>query len=225
MKKNESDIFEGIPKESFNSENFFLNEDFSNMQIFKQNITEPTRRLNNYDSDLLEEDAYKDINNDLFKLEYKMAKTEENLKVVESQILAAQEINDYKLNQELIKNKKALEDDYNALLELYNDKCLSAKISGRILNMFGEKSRLKTLQNKTSFISQKIISKMPKQLLALFELKKSLNKLETINNSVDKLMSLNIPYGENINKYEQLSKYIIKANSIQAEISKQIKNK
>ena len=30
--------------------------------------------------------------------------------------------------------------------------------------------------------------------------------------------------GENFNKYEQLSKYIIKANSIQASISKQMKN-
>jgi peptide subunit release factor 1 (eRF1) len=66
---------------------------------------------------------------------------------------------------------------------------------------------------------------MPRQLSSIFELKKTLAKLENLNRSVDELMSLNIPYGENINKYEQLSKYIIKANSIQAEISRYIKNK
>jgi hypothetical protein len=51
----------------------------------------------------------------------------------------------------------------------------------------------------------------------------SLTKLENINKSVDELMSMNIPYGENINKYEQLSRYIIKANSIQSDISRLIK--
>jgi viroplasmin and RNaseH domain-containing protein len=40
-----------------------------------------------------------------------------------------------------------------------------------------------------------------------------------INRSVDELMSMNVSHFENINKYEQLSKYIIRANSIQAEIN------
>ena len=71
--------------------------------------------------------------------------------------------------------------------------------------------------------SEKIVEKLPAPFSKIFELKKSLTKLENINKSVDELMRLNIPYGENINKYEQLSRYIIKANSIQSEISNYIK--
>ena len=51
------------------------------------------------------------------------------------------------------------------------------------------------------------------------------NKLENLNQSVSDLITLNIPYGEHYNKYDQLSKYIIKANSIHANISQQINKK
>ena len=64
---------------------------------------------------------------------------------------------------------------------------------------------------------------MPKKFASAVELKKSLSRLESINKNVDELISMNIPYGENIDKYEQLSKYIIRANSIQNNISKMIK--
>ena len=66
---------------------------------------------------------------------------------------------------------------------------------------------------------------MPKNFKTVLELKNSLVTLQSINKSVDELMTLNIPYGEQIDKYEQLSKYIIKANSIQAEISQNIKKR
>ena len=64
---------------------------------------------------------------------------------------------------------------------------------------------------------------MPRQFVSLVELKKSLDKLENINKSVDELIAMNIPYGENNDKYRQLSSYIIKANSIQSEIVKNMK--
>ena len=55
------------------------------------------------------------------------------------------------------------------------------------------------------------------------ELKQSLNKLENINKSVDELMTLQTPYGEADEKYDQLSKYITRANTIQAKISRLLK--
>ena len=55
------------------------------------------------------------------------------------------------------------------------------------------------------------------------EIKSSLDKLENINKSVDELMSMKIPYGESNYRYDILSKYISKANSIQSEISKVIR--
>ena len=67
------------------------------------------------------------------------------------------------------------------------------------------------------------IAKLPKRFATVLEVKKSLSKLENISRNVDELMTLQTPYGEAGDKYEQLSKYIIKANNIQAQIAKSLK--
>ena len=78
--------------------------------------------------------------------------------------------------------------------------------------------------NKTlSLLYETLVSKMPKRLSSVLELKQSLEKLENINRSVDELMTLQTPYGEGVDKYEQLSKFIVKANNIQAQISKSLR--
>ena len=58
---------------------------------------------------------------------------------------------------------------------------------------------------------------------SVIELKQSLNKLESINKNVDELMTMQTPYGEAADKYAQLSKYIARANNIQAKISRSLK--
>lgn len=221
MQKNEKDTFE-VKHSQLSNTNFFLSDENSVELFDNQNITEPSRRLNDYDFNLLKEDAYKDVSDDLFKLEYKISRIEEEIKSVDSQFELAMEIQDYNLTEELNERKKILQEDLESLVAIYNDKSLSARISDKILNLFGDKVKklLLNINKKTLNLSEVILSKLPKQFSSAIELKKSLLKLENLNKSVDELMSLNIPYGENFNKYEQLSKYIIKANSIQSEISK-----
>lgn len=221
MNKNNGDIFEVSGKSSFteNESNFFLTENIAKPSY--QEITEPARRLNDYDFNLLKEDAYKDVTDDLFKLEYKISKTEEDIESLELQIQAAKDIQNYELAGELSGRQIIMKEDYEALVALYKEKSISA----RLTNVFGDKLKTKIidLQQNISNFSEKLISKLPKRFSSVLELKKSLHKLENINRSVDDLISMNIPYGENIDKYDQLSKYIIKANSIQNEISKFIK--
>ena len=226
MKKNETDRFEGIAPAPIQNDNFFLFEQSPNL-INKRAISEPARRLNDYDFNLLKEDAYKDISDDVFKLEYKIYRTVDEINTLKQQMQSALDIGDYNLVNDLTYRKKVLEEDYEALIAIYNDKSISAKISDKILGIFGKKTKeeLTNFQKKIPLLSETIIATMPKQLASIFELKKSLNKLENLNKSVDELISMNIPYGENYNKYEQLSKYIIKANSIQAEISRNFKGK
>ena len=222
MKKNEKDSFVGLEKNVFqNDNNFFLMEETPDLLKLNQPVSDSVRRLNDYDFNLLREDAYKDVSDDLFKLEYKISRIEGEIKDLDNQIKAANEISEVELIEDLSFRKKALEDELEALLAIYNDKSLSAKISDKILSFFGAnlKKELSIFQSKISNVSDVILSKMPKQFSSIIELRKSLAKLENLNKSVDDLMSLNIPYGENYNKYEQLSKYIIKANSIQSEIS------
>lgn len=232
MKKNRTDFFEQTSstqkttEQEWESSNFFLQEDRD--FLFPQNTTtsEPIRRLNDYDFNLLREDAYKDVSDDLFKLEYKISKTEKEIKSLKDQIQAAIDIGDDNLIKELSNLLQNLNEDYEALLAIYNNKSISAKLSDKIWGMICKRFKsenLSVFQKNLKQYTDLIISKLPKQISSIIELKKSLNKLENINKSVDELVNLNIPYGENINKYEQLSRYIIKANSIQSEISRYIK--
>ena len=227
MKNNESDIFEGfkqIQSEEINN-NFFLTENI--LSLNKQPKMDSSKRLNDYDYNLLKEDAYKEVNDDLFRLEYRISKVEEYIKNNSIQLESAKEIGDSALVEELSIKRKMLEDDYKALLALYNNKSFSAKISDKILNLFGIKIKdsVKFLKNSFTDNSDKIISKMPKQFLTLLKLRKTLNTLENLNQSVSELISLNTPYGEQFSKYDKLSKYIIKANSIHANISQDIRKK
>ena len=76
------------------------------------------------------------------------------------------------------------------------------------------------IKNTISNVAELFFSKFPNKISSMIELKNSLSKLENISKSVDELMSLQVPYGEAAERYEQLSKYITKANAIQASIAK-----
>lgn len=229
MQNNSKDIFETTSKTSVqkkvDNSNFFLSDDGLIFDSIKKTTSERAKRLNDYDFNLLKEDAYKDVSDDLFKLEYKITRTADEIKSYEAQIQAAIDINDLDLINELQTRYEHAKEDYESLVAIYNDKSISARVSDGILSLFGEnlKRNYKDVQCKLNTFTEKFIEKLPKQFSSIIELKKSLSKLENINKSVDELISMNIPYGENINKYDQLSKYIIKANSIQSELSKFIK--
>lgn len=222
MFKNNGDSFEVSNKNVFSAKgenNFFLAEN-STKPIY-QEVTEPARRLNDYDFNLLKEDAYKDVSDDLFKLEYKIARVEEEIKALDLQIQAAKDIQNHELVGELSGRQIIMKEDYEALVAIYKEKSVSA----RLTNILGDKLKptISGVRQNIESFSEKLFAMLPKRFSSALELKKSLNKLENINRSVDELISMNIPYGENIDKYDQLSKYIIKANSIQNELSRFIK--
>ena len=215
---NSENPFGGKHKE--NSDNFFVSGDG-----FKNNKPEASRRLNDYDYNILKEDAYKDVTDEVFKLEYKITKLEEEIRDLDNQIQSAKDIRDFTLLETLTNRKKQAQEDLAELVEIYNNSSISAKISGEIQNILPQnlKNKFKSLKSGLNSFSEVFLSKLPKRFASALEIKKSLSKLENISKNVDELMTMQTPYGEAIDKYEQLSKYIIKANSIQAEISKILK--
>ena len=112
--QNNSDKFESTQKNPFFSQkkkndNFFMLKDSIDMNFSPfLNKGESYRRLNDYDSKILEEDAYKNVSDELFKLEYKISKLEDELKVIDSQIQAARDICDYDLITTLTNKKTYL---------------------------------------------------------------------------------------------------------------------
>ncbi len=202
--------------------NFFLEQERS---ITSDYIQEPVRRLNDYDFNLLKEDAYKDVSDELLKLEYRISKMEGEYRKIDSQIQSARDICDYDTVEYLMTRKRQLYEDLRVLAQIYNEKTLSSKISGGIFNILSPRIRekLKKLNNTIKVIKDSIVSNLPGKFSTVQEIKQSLNKLENISKSVDELMTLQTPYGEAADKYEQLSKYITKANAIQAKIVKTLR--
>lgn len=217
------DIFENKGKNFFSNdsdENFFLQQEKS-----LDYVQEPVRRLNDYDFNLLKEDAYKDVTDELFKLEYRISKLEDEYQKIDDQIQAARDISDYDTVEYLMSRKRQIYEDMVLLSQIYNEKSLSSKISGGIFNILSPKIRneLKKINAKLKTFRDSIMANLPGRFSSVMEIKKSLSKLENINKSVDELMTLQTPYGEAIDKYEQLSKYITRANAIQSKISRTLR--
>ena len=203
-------------------DNFFLQPE--EIRTFSGQ-SEPQRRLNDYDYNILKEDAYKDVSDEIFKLEYKISKTEDELKTIDDEIQAAKDVRDFNKVEFLFNRKKQLQEDLEGLIEIYNDTSLSAKISGGITSILSPKVKenFGGLRKIFDVFSEALIAKLPRRFSSALELKKSLAKLENINKSVDELMTLQTPYGEAVDKYEKLTKYITRANAIQAQISKSLR--
>lgn len=198
--------------------NFFLQPEVS-LPVIHQN--ESLRHINDYDFNILKEDAYKDVNDEVFKLEYKIAKTEDELKNINKQIMTAGEIHDYFELDRLQTRKNQLEKDLYILNDLYNEASISAKISSGLTSKIRDK--FINVGRMIENFGELFLSKFPGKISSIIEIKNSLNKLENINKSVDILMKSRYPYGEAAEKYNQLSRYIARANSIQSEIYKFMK--
>ena len=211
------DIFTKSSKQSIlgNENNFFIQPEKISASM---GIPENAKHLNDYDFNILKEDAYKDITDQIFKIEYKINRTEKALEQINQQINAAEAIQNHNQVEILTQRKIQLEIELENLTEIYNEASISAKISDGIMGNI--KSYLSLIKTKFINLLTPYYNKFPKSLISFFELKNSLTSLENINKSVDELISLKIPIGEAHDKYEQLSQYIVKANSIQSDISK-----
>lgn len=69
------------------------------------------------------------------------------------------------------------------------------------------------------------LSKISKKFKMIYDLKLSLDKLSSINRSVDELISMQAPVKGGKDRYERLTTYINKANTIHSQISNDIKPK
>ena len=221
MQEKDSDIFELNNGNNNHKMNSLLSENDKNPFMNSSLQNEHLSRLNDYDSNILSAGAYKNMSDEAFKLEYKISRAEKEIRAIESQIHTAQEIGDYIGISELQNELLAKKDKYHSLLETYNETALSAKISDSFSNIMRKiyGKEINGIKSKIKLAGEMFISKMPVKMSSLFKIKKSLTILENINKNVDNLVTMSVPYGENRNKYNQLSNYIIKANSIQSKIS------
>lgn len=209
----------------YNEDNFFNAFQRHQNQQKNENQEEKNKnviplRLNDLDSNIMQNKAYNEIPDELFKLEQKITTLENSLAKITNDITTLEGLGyDIQL-YDLKERKNKLEQELKNLNEEYANKSIGAKISNGITSAVNYASRKKTfIQNFKDFVSKNIIAKISKDFYYLMSMKEALSSLGSINSSVDELIRMQVPYGENISRYEKLTAYLNKANSIHSKIS------
>lgn len=202
--------------------NFFASNNQQKEQ--KQGNSGTGTRFNDYDSKILEDNAYRDIPDEMFQLEHKIQILEENLSKINNEIETLESFG-YHFQLTAVKDrKKKIEKELEQANEEYANLGLSAKFSEQITSAvkFGSRKKHGILSRINEFIVKQILVKISKKFNCNQFMKEALSSLSGINLSVDELVNLKIPYGETDSRYEKLTAYLNKANVIHSQISKNV---
>ena len=201
--------------------NFFVAG--SNLEQKHEQSKQPfSPRINDYDSNILENNAYQDIPDEMLKIEHKMGILENILDKMNNEIDALESLGADIQICDLKERKRKIEQELVEMNKNYSQLGLSAKISGQITSVINYTSnkKLNALSRFKLFLSKKVLARISKKFQSNQNMKEALENLSSINMSVDELINLQAPYGEAINRYEKLTAYINKANIIHSQISK-----
>lgn len=181
-------------------------------------------RLNALDSTILENEAYRNIDDEVFKTEYKINRLESAIKNINEEIQSAKDIRDFQRADSLILQRRNLQAQLDELNKNYEKTGVSAKLSGELASVLENQPKAisKAFKNCVNFMSEKVLPKISKTFRSGKTIKSALNKLETINKNVDEIVTTQTPYGEADERYDKLSDYLNSANVIHYQISKKI---
>lgn len=208
---------------NFKTGNPFSSESFTSHEAQKpavqNNATNPIKRLNGYDSTILNNTKFDEAETENLSIEYRIKEKESILKDLEAKIKVA---DNYGTQNEAL----GLKAKRQRILQELNTLRKQEMYGGRIL---GEKSLHNTMKEKMptiykvqDFISRHVLAKVSKKINSVVTLSDSLEQLSEISKNVDELNDMNIPYGEKIQNYEKLTEYLNQANIIHSKISKSL---
>lgn len=205
-------------------DNFFASNQEKQQENNQKQSSGSNGRINDYDSTILENNAYKAIPDEMFQIEHKIGILEDTLAKINSEIETLESFG-YAIQVSALRDRKQkIEDAINELNEEYEKLGLSAKLSGHIASAIGFTSKKK--RGIFSFFKllfpKKFLTKISKKFNFNQFMKEALTNLSCINSSVDELINMQTPYGETISRYEKLTAYLNKANVIHAQIYRNV---
>ena len=190
-----------------------------------QNKPEFQKRLNSLDSAMIEDAAYMVIDDPDLKLEKKIEDTKNALKEIKEKIIVADTINDEKTKDELLNQKKFLHQKLQNLKTQYksqNAETLLTSVIERIL-LFPDKMRKKLKKSIKKFLIHSEFLKNFTPLVKALMIRDTLGRLNKINKSVDELVKMRVPFGEQEQRYETLVNHLSKAGTLHSQILKELK--
>lgn len=194
----------------------------SGWDIKKQQKPVVGNRMNDFDSTILEDNAYQMISDEMFKLEHKITRFEDLLSKMTTEIEVLESLGYSIQISDLKERKRKIEQELALANKRYAELGLSAKISGHIASAVSHTSKKKegVFTKIKYFFSKKILARFSKKFDYSQVMKEALDNLSGINASVDELINMKIPYGETVTRYEKLTAYLNRANAIHSRISR-----
>lgn len=204
------------------SGNFNPNEIPENTLPQAKNTTNPIKRLNGYDSTILNKTNFENAETEELSLDYRIKEKESIIKDLDAKIKVA---DDYGTQNEALglkaKRQRIMQElDVLRKQQLYGGRVLGEKNSQAFHESF--KAKMPVIYKIQSFLSRQVLAKISKKVNSVVTLSDSLEQLSQISKSVDELVEMNVPYGEKIQNYEKLTEYLNQANMIHSKISKSL---
>ena len=186
--------------------------------------TNPIKRLNGYDSAILNKTKYDEAETEDLSLEYRIKEKESIIKDLDTKIKVADNYGTQNEALGLKAKKQRITEELNTLRkqQMYGGRVLGEK-SQAYHESF--KQKMPIIYKIQSFISRQILAKVSKKVNSVVTLSDSLEQLSEISKSVDDLVDMNVPYGEKVQNYEKLTEYLNQANMIHSKISKSLGKK
>lgn len=185
--------------------------------MFQNNI----KRLNDYDLNILNDNSFKDLDDKTLQLECIIAEKEEALDAINMKIKGAELIGKLLDVMDLKIKAKQLEIEIAELKSEYSKRNIAEKLTDKITSK-RPKPKLSPIRRLARFVSRKIIARMSKKVKSIMDLGDSLDTLTSINENVDELIAMKVPYGETKANYEKLTNYLYRANRIHSQINKKM---
>ena len=191
-----------------------------NSKIELQNFAKPVKRLNGYDSAILNKVNSPQNEEQELNIEYRIREKEAVLKDLDNKIAAADK---YGSQSESLGLKAKRQRIAEELSSLYKQQMYGGRVLGDNDFLRSKKENMSVIDKAQDFISRNILAKVSKKVNSFVALSDSLEQLSEISKSVDELIDMNIPYGEKGQSYEKLTQYLSKANAIHSRISKSLR--
>lgn len=197
------------------------NQDYQEIK----NLNVVQKRINSFDSTILEESAYNILDNVELIYVKKIENIEKDLKSIDEKIEVAKVIDDENSYNDLLVQRDNLLQEIQNIKEKY--KTENKTIYSRFIVLYAKmlkfpQSLKKDIKKKIfNFLKNSTFIKRFTPFVHSITLRDTIKKLNKINNSIDELVKMQSSYGEQDDRYKKLVNHLSKASSLHSQISKE----
>ena len=183
------------------------------------------KRLNAYDSTMLEDAAYNVLDDTELKLEKRIEKIEATLKDVNEKIVVAETIKDIPALEELNLQREILIRNLENVKLEYQSKNIDTKMTSVLVKImeFPQKFKIWLKKQFKLVLRRSKLLKNFTPFVRSMAVRDTIGRLDKINKSVDELVSMRVPFGEQEARYETLVNHLSRAGILHSQILKELK--